>query len=376
MEAALRSARHDARLLGNHLKRSLGKGDEPLPESTARTATKLLLGQDDTHSNLDTEKALQLSRLAPRSATACSTVQYAAGNTMDVEGDGNTDAAVGSIGAETLPSGPGGQLDSTRAAPSHEVVGVNDESNHVAAASTTLEGGRAPASAAPVVDRRRLIAILAAEERTSAMANHLGSANPMTHLRSLLLPEQASSAPWFSRSCTGAPAGHRSQFGSMGSSSMVVCESAAAGEVLTNATATTNQPSEKSTGGLPRLSLDAQLGRGQGKPAQRKQWRSRSAEDYLLVNSKSDGWDDYFAEESNHGRKKRSREGEIADHSEESSGLGRVKSFQDDFARPRLARSSSISSNQPQKMTGPEAGVTGNSSFCSLPRLKASRLSW
>lgn len=378
MDAALRSARHDARLLGNHLKRSLGKGNEPLPESAARAITTSLLAREATHGDLDMDRALRLSRLAPPCATARSIAQDATGTAMDVEGDGGTDAAVGSIGADTLPSGPGGQADSPRAAPSHDMVGVTDEPHHVAEMGTTLQGGKSPGSAdSSVVDRTRLIAILAAEERISAMANHLGSADPMSHLRASLLPEQEYSVPSFFWSATEAPTGDRSHLRDMiESSSMGLCESSAVDEVPANNQATTNHPSEKGPGALPHLSLDSQPSRGQGKPAQRKQRRSRSAEDAVLFSSKSEPWDDSFVGETNHGRKKRSRESEVAGHGEETPGLGRARSSRDDFSRPGLVRSSSLSSNQPQHMTAPEASVTTTSSFCSLPKLKTSRLNW
>lgn len=377
MNAALHSARHDARLLSNHLKRSFGKGNELLSESEARNATTFLLAQADTHGDLDTEKALRLSRLTPPPATARSTSQDATGNAMDVEGGGNTDAAVGTVGGETLQSSHGGQLDSALAAPSHEMVGRSEGKPHSAVANTTLKGGCEPGSADSVVDRQRLIALLAAEERISAMASHLGSADPMTHLRSLLLPEQALSGTWSSRSAAEVPWVHQSsQLRGMGSLSVVLGESSAANETLANATATATHPTGNGTDGLPHLSGDPHSSGGKGKPAQRKKRRSRSAENFLLSSGKSEPWDDSVAEESTHSRKKRNREVEVAGHSPEVEGLGWAGLSLADVPQSGLARSSSFTTSHPEEMTMPEAGVTGSSSYCSLPKLKASRISW
>lgn len=397
MDAALRSARHDARLLSNHLKRALGKGNDIVSESVARTATTLLLAQGDTRGDLDTKKALQLSRLAPPPpgpGTDRSTApQDATGNAMDVEGDWKADAAVGSVGGDLLPSCPDGQLDATRATFSQEVVGLGVTETHSAAADRTLGGSSGDASANPVVDRRRLIAILAAEEWISAMASHLGSADPMTSLRSLLLTGHPSSA-WFPRGGSGVSGGHQSQLSGMGSPSMELCESFATDEVLTNATAKTTHPNERAAEGLPHLGGDSHSNQGKGRPALRKQRRPRSAEDSLLSSSKSEPWENSaadkpatrtvqgeagslgFPEELNHGRKKRSRKGETADQSEEVAELGRAESCPDGVERSGLARSSSFTTSQRQEMTAPEAAVTGNASYFSLPKLKASRLSW
>lgn len=365
MDEALRSAHHDARVLSSHLKRYLGKGNETLSESAARTATTFVLAQANAHGDLDTEKALRLSRVAPPPATARSTTQDTSGDAMDVEGDVNTDAAaVSGIGGETLPSSPGEQIDSMRAASSRTMTGFSNAENHnVAAANRTpTGGGHEPAiDNGSIVDRRRLITILAAEERISAMARHLGSADPMIHLRSLLLPEQASSDNWLSRSAKGVPGGHPR---GMSSSSM---KSSAGDEGLESAAATAMHRSETVTDEFPPLGGDSHPGIGQGKPAQRKQRRSRSAEDNLVSSSKSGPWDDCVTDESNHGRKKRSREGEE---------LVGPASLLDDLPHSGLARSSSLATNERHEMMAPEAGVTGSSSYCSLPMLKASRLSW
>ena len=372
MDAALRSARHDARLLSNHLKRSLGKGDGPLAESTARTAATFLLAQGNTHGDLDTDKALRLSRLPTPPLRAQDTAQNASGDAMNVEGDVNTDPAAvagsaGSIGGVKRPSSSiGKRIDHTEAVPSGRMAGLSSAEIHDAAAAGTrlLDRGQEPASdTSCVVDRERLIAILEAEERVSAMANHLGSADPMTHLRSLLLPE-ASSAAWFSRSVSEVPGGNQSQGGIMGSSRMVLCELSGAGEAAA-------YPREHDADGFPRLDGVSHPNREQEKPAQRKQRRSRSAEDFLPSSSKMEPWDDSAADELYHGRKKRSREVEAADHGERVTGPG---SSEIHVPQSGLVRSSSFTTNQRQEMTAPEAGVTGGSSCCSLPKLKASRL--
>lgn len=397
MDVALRSARYDARLLSNHLKRALGKGNELVPESAARAAANSLLAQGDTRGNADTEKALRLSRLAPpppSSAAARSTPQDSAGTAMDVEGDGETDATVGGVGVENPPPTPPTQLDSTRAASPQEVVDLGDAENESeAAGNKILKGGHEPASANSVVDQRRLIAILEAEERISAMAKHLGSADPMTGLRSILLPEQPASASWFSRSASAAVSGrHPSQFRDMGSPVMVLRESSAADDARADATSAVTLRGEKGTKEFPQLGDEPQSSRGNETPALRKQRRSRSVEDSLL-SSTMESWEDCPAGTSgtrvvqggagslsvavglsNHGRKKRSRESEAADEFEELARLGRAGPFLDRRSRSELARSISFTSDQRQGMTAPEAGVTGSSSYCSLPQLKTSTL--
>eukprot|EP00903_Cladosiphon_okamuranus_P009886 g9390.t1 len=386
MDAALRSAHHDARLLSNHLKRSLGKGNETLSESAARAATTFLLAQGDTHGDLDTEKALRLSRVVPPPATARGTPQDTSCDAMDVEGDKNTDAAAaGNIRGETLRLTPGEQHDSTITASSQTMSGISNAEN--SGEATTMDGSLAGGGHGPsrdntssVVNRRRLIAVLAAEERISAMASHLGSADPMTHLRSLLLPEQASSTNWFSRGPAGVPGEDQPQLKSMRSLSVVLCESSAGDEGLKSAAAAAVYPSERVTDGLPRLGGDGFSGLGgevypsggQGKPAQRKQRRSRSAEDNLVSSSQSGPWDNCVADELIHVRKKRSREGGVANHGEELLGPG---SFMDDVPQSGLARSRSFGTDQRQGMMAPEAAVTENWSFCSLPKLKVSRRS-
>lgn len=380
MDAALRSARHDARLLSNHLKRALGKENQYLPESAARNVTTSLLAQGDTHGDLDTEKALRLSRIASSplsSARAHGIKQDATRNDMDVEGDGNTESAAGSYGGEPLPSSHGGgQVDFTGVASPQEVVGVGDAKNTNATAARLREGGDEPSNAGSVVNPRRLIAILEAEERISAMANHLGSVDAMINLRSVMLPEQPSSISWLSRGVAGFPAGHQPQCRDMSSQSMVLCDSLAYGEAVANLTATATHPSKKGTEGFPLLSGDSNPSQGNGEPAQRKQRRSRSAEDYIPTRSTTEPWDGCVAGESKHGRKKRSREGETADQSEDLVGLGLAESCLNDGERPGLGRSSSFTTIQQQETLAPQAGVNGSSSFCSLPKLKASRLNW
>lgn len=77
-----------------------------------------------------------------------------------------------------------------------------------------------------------------------------------------------------------------------------------------------------------------------------------------------------------HGRRKRSRAGEFADESGEGRDTERAGRNPEGSTRSGMVRSGSFTIGQRQKtMTGAASGL-GSSSFCSLPKLKASKLSW
>ncbi len=401
MNAALRSARHDARLLRTHLKRALGKGEGRLPENTARAATVLCLAQGDTHGDLDTEKALRLSRLAPPPSTSpidCRPVQHTALSGMDVEGDYEASAAAGGVWSEPVTSIPAemsveqeGALPRTTASSEFNDGKASGsakdralDERHGTASCTKSRAGETRA-----VDRSRLIAILAAEERISAMANHLGSADPTMNSLSVLLLGRQPPRAYRPHDTLWGFGGVQSQ--EEGTTSPVVHHESLAVVAGEDAlTAQEAQSGAKPSGGLPRL-------RGELSHNHREsQRRSRSAEDALPSNTSSAEQRDRTSLASPgrvvegkaadpasvngfvHGGRKRSRAEEFPDESGERRDIekaGRIP--EGGTTRSGLVRSGSFTIGQRQQTTaGAARGGVVSSSSCSLPKLKASKLSW
>lgn len=227
MEAALRSASHDARLLSNRLERALGNRRGPLPVNAARAVTASLLAEGATQGDLDADTILL--RLSDKSVLfdglkRSSSGGGGQGTAIRADGDGDAGAETviytgasssGSVGARTSsddkqPVAPGlnqEEVDRTGAPRSGPVVagaqavtpalpqeveenhmGGDDTMNHAGGIRYSGSGsgsGRgstdedARAAAVVVVDRSRLISMFAAKERLCAMANHLGSAEPI-----------------------------------------------------------------------------------------------------------------------------------------------------------------------------------------------------
>lgn len=402
MDAALRSAHHDSRLLSTHLKRALGKGEGGLPESAARAATALCLAQGDTHGDLDAETALRLCR--PTSPPPSSPkggknpAKGAALSAMEVENHGEAHAAAVNRGSEALPSNLAevsaekeGQLPRMTASGGCNAGNVFSSATD---APVALEEGRETggcgkgnAGEKRLVDRSRLIAVLAAEERISAMANHLGSADPtMDSLSLLLLGRRPPNVP---RPLDAIELFEEAQWQNEGmTSTMVHRESSAIGNGVNTLQKTAPEAgAAKSAGTLPRI-------RGESFQNNRASQRcARSAEDAQPSNTSTEAWDDaavasparitvddgggpVFANEFTHGRRKRSRAGEPADKRVEGRDVENAGHIPEGSGRSGLVRSGSYTTGQRQQTTAGTTNGMSSSSYCSLPKLKTSKLSW
>lgn len=449
MEAALRSAGHDARLLRSHLQHALGQGGELLSERTARTATACLLSQGETHCDLDTETALQQSRLTRPTPPSCANGPSLlkrdplTGTAMDVErvceephapvsGDGGTalPSSLGEGPAAAAPAGTGSPQNVLGLGKESQRVHNSDEDNnrtrgdavggggHEEAANDIKVGGSsddANENNVAVVDRGRLIALLAAEARINAMANHLGSAETTTYLRSLLLvarpsssggpssPPPRPSGSWNLRNNGSQQQQQPRQFeAELSASPAMVMRQLPTAEGLVEEVSAVRPPTAVTVGKFPRLSGDSSSAdttrRRDGGPAlQGNQHRSQSADN--LFSSAADqagsSWRGPGIAEAaavsggmlggggdsgtqlrynNQGRKKRSRGGEETNQSREGGGGGALENEEELCG---LSRSASFAMGQRHHMTAPMASTNeGGPSHFSLPKLNASRLSW
>lgn len=412
----MKSAGRDARLLRTRLQHALGHGGKLLPERSARTATASLLSQGETRCELDTEAALRRSRLppptSPSSALGSSPKQDPTGSTMDVDCVYEANALVDGIGGTALPSSPAETLAaaSVNVSPQH-VRGLCEENEGVSSSdqddqtrygggneetANHTKGGCHANGKSGVVDRGRLIAILEAEARINAMANHLGSAETTTFLRSLLLAGRhvgGLSPP--SGSC-GVTKGTQqsSQFEVVLSKSTMMGQSLSADRMDEIFSTPAILPQTMATAGkLPYLIGEStgHTSRQVGRPVTAgKQNRSQSADDsWLRSSGQADSWNEPgvvgsaasaemregrgsgIEQQYNHGRQKRSRGGEEAGRSREGGG----RKLEENELR-RVGRSGSFAMGQRHHMTAPVSSIKERSSYCSLPKLNTSRLSW
>lgn len=162
MEEALRSAERETRLLRARLGQVLGCDvvGGPLSINAARAATDFVLAETSAHRDIDKDTALLRSTatLLPLASPVDSPTAAPkhSGDGMEVDDDDEVVVTVVNGGDATATK-------VTTATHLRRLPGSGKE------AETNL-----------VVDHTRLLSILAAENRLSAMADHLGSAEPIT----------------------------------------------------------------------------------------------------------------------------------------------------------------------------------------------------
>ncbi|CAM9237212.1 unnamed protein product [Ectocarpus sp. 6 AP-2014] len=378
LRAALKLASHDARLLRTNLKYALGNVEGLLPERAARSAVDSVVARGDTHGDLDTETALRLSRAVALSLGSDEGCAKSAGTRKERNPESGcmaVDARCSSPDTKHFDASPS----SGGAASPQGGVGLDvDESNHVLPDDDESICLKQPTRNHPnssdgekrVVDRQRLIVVLAAEERINAMASHLGSAHTMTNLLSLLLPAKGQ--------LDGPVAPDLSE------------------EPMNRSLSTVAKQREAhTTGGIPIPSHDLSGPRETGRSWLGTQGRAHSAEDTLLHPKQDDTWRNSVvaapfrkragdggrgggvtsdAEGDNHCRKKRSKRGEKGDTGAEKEQQG-VAYRAGDNGRSRLRKSSSFAEGQRHHAETFEASAVETPSRCSLPKLKTSSVS-
>ncbi|CAM9235323.1 unnamed protein product, partial [Hapterophycus canaliculatus] len=236
-----------------------------------------------------------------------------------------------------------------------------------------------------VVDRKRLIAILAAEERIGAMANHLGPADPTKDLRSLLLQARRSSSVPMCLGVRGRDQPH-SQTGITATAPIAMLGKT------------------RATSECRWLSNDSPLTRenGNGLAWPRKQRRTQSAEDNLRCDNQNTQGDPFTTAAA-----KGTTRGAGSERSEESEGRGRqggglldaegckygrnkrcrredweagkdwegVGCVLGDNAQTGLGKPDPTSTDEANQNAVPDVNGLVAPSPCSLPKLKASKLS-
>lgn len=378
MRAALNLASRDARLLRTNLKYALGNAEGLLPERAARAAVDSLVARGDTHGDLDTETALRLSR------TVAPSPDSAEGRAKSTGTRQETNPESGCMAVDARCSSPdknrfGASSSSGGAASPQGGVGLDvDEINHVLPDDDENIYLKQPTRKHPntgdgekrVVDRQRLIVVLAAEERINAMASHLGSLHAMTNLFSLLVPAKGQLDGPLAPGLSGEPE-NRSW------------------------TTATKQREAHTTGGIPNPSHDFSVPREDRRSWLGTQGRAHSAENTLLHPKEDDNWrnsvaaasfrkragdggrgggDTSDAEGDNHCRNKRSKRGEKGDTGAEKEQQG-VAYRAGDNERSPLRKSSSFAEGQRHQAETFEASAVDTPSRCSLPKLKASSVS-
>ncbi|CAM9827528.1 unnamed protein product, partial [Ectocarpus sp. 12 AP-2014] len=375
MRAALNLASHDARLLRTNLKYALGSAEGLLPERAARAAVDSLVARGDTHGDLDTETALRLCRAVAPSPDSPEGRAKSTGTRQEMNPESGcitVDARCSSPDKNRFGASPssGGA-----ASPQGGVCLDVEETNHVLPDDDENIYLKQPTRKHPnsgdgekrVVDRQRLIVVLAAEERINAMASHLGSLHAMTNLSSLLVPAKGQLDGSLAPGLSGEPE-NRSW------------------------TTATKQREAHTTGGIPDPSHDFSVPREDGRSWLGTQGRAHSAEDTLSHPKEDGNWrnpvaaasfrkraggggrgggDTSDAEGDNHCRKKRSKRGEKGSIGAEKEQQG-VAYRAGDNERSRLQKSSSFAEGQRHQAETIEAGVVDTPSRCSLPKLKAS----
>lgn len=390
MDAALRLARHDARLLSNHLENVMGDDEEPMSTKAARSAMAALQAQGDARGDIEIKTALCLSGPVPPTlgcAADGSAENKSIESMVDVETDGEGSPLLDSSHLERSAAKEGAALnlkgkilrDSDRRKPCLDNDKMRDKVPEV---SSDDEDDR-------VVDRRRLISILAAEERIGAMANHLGPADPTNNLRSLLLQARRSSSVPICLDVKGRdPA--------LAENTMCVMNGkhrSVSAEAYSTPAQTATLRETRATPRFPRLSSDSSPARRNAPALPEKQRRTQSVDDDMLCTNQDTGVDSSTAAIENgsrpgvrgrgeqggssidmegckYGRKKRCRRGDWETGSDWED-VGRV--FREN-SQPGESTLGFVAVDETNQQAVPEAGGIVAPLSCSLPQLKASKL--
>lgn len=380
--------------------------------------TASLLSQGESRCNIDTEAALRRSRIplppSPSSAIVPSPKRDANETGTDVQCVYEASPPVSGIRGAAYPSGPaeapaavpgtGSPQDVFRLRQEDERVLSPDHDNQTRGdgghdggheeTADGIKGGDDTNRRNRIVDRGRLIAVIAAEAQINAMANHLGSAATTTNLRSLLLAKRSSGGPPPSSVSRGFSKGAQQASQLLSSPPMFRQSISADRSGKISATPTKRAPTVATAGEFPCLKSGDSSGHtrqhGGGPAPAREQHRSQSADDLLLPSTdQAESWNGPDAvgaavlgempggggsgadQRYNYGRKKRSRGGEEAGQSGEEG-----ERILEDNKLGRLSGSNSFAMGRRHHMTAPVASTMERSSYCSLPKLNASRLSW
>lgn len=420
MEAGLRLASQEASLLGHRLRQVLGgSADSSCPYMSidaARAATAFVLADGDVHGGFDTDTAMHhtirftrpsSSAFSSDNMTCTSTdepnKQFGGILTRTKESSDNkgmietaektedssaraVSAGGISLSAAALRSACNKKKGSnTNGGLGHDVVGATHDHTTSKEAVEDQHHSVDHQSIADqkeiFVDRDRLISVLEAEERLSAMANHLGSVEPV-RASWLLLPPSASSPMKMSRLESINP------------------ETSISSIVATalNRHGTTRRPSKyikTHESRLKRLAT-AQEQRGLGLGVEKR--RVKSAEVVPLPNCRQNSFDLEAAvypagtELQDYGTRKRSRggvRGGKVGHNKSKRGVGDCRKGVDpgeggEFSTPMLSRSNSFTMGLYQQDAGvmqegeegeaTAAGRAMESPCLLLPKLKLSRL--
>lgn len=165
MEAALFRAAHDTNLLRTRLDRILGENATRLSKNDAQRAILFILAEGSGHRDMDLEKTILLG-----SSVATSSFKISHEETSDCSMDVDN-GAVGEGSQASVASPPSENLrerDTQERLDSRKCLeqACKDDRLH----DNQLDDH-------PMVDRKRLVEILTAEERVNIMVNHLGSSD-------------------------------------------------------------------------------------------------------------------------------------------------------------------------------------------------------
>lgn len=186
MEAALFRAAHETNLLRTRLDRILGKDATRLSKNDARRAILFVLAEGSGHSGVDREKTISLL-----SSSLSSSPKLGDDPLPETEQtrDGSMDVDHGTVG---------GANQAVVASPRSENLLKRNTQEGIQSSKLACEDYRLHDNQLedqPMVDRKRLVDILAAEERVNIMVNHLGSSHTawldIMHSRYSLPPKGA-----------------------------------------------------------------------------------------------------------------------------------------------------------------------------------------
>lgn len=163
-------ATHETSLLRTRLDRILGEDATRLSKNDARRAMSFILAEGSSHSDVDREKTILLSSSVPSSPKIGDDPLPEPEETRDCSMDVD-DFAVGGGHQAAVASPPSENLlerntqEAIQSSKRHELA-CEDYRHH----DNQLDDQ-------PVVDRKRLVEIITAEERINIMVNHLGSSD-------------------------------------------------------------------------------------------------------------------------------------------------------------------------------------------------------